>query len=174
MKQIFLLVAIALTATSFNSCIENAQAKSMNENITFYEAPLVCHAAPSIGCGSKAKFMLVDLEKYNDAVEGAWLNKKGTIVALKWNTNIGENKKAEIIKAVSTAHNIELTELASTEANNYAKTFPNSKQWFKGKEVDQLSKQEAGIIAKNTIASYKAKHLIKPSFEKPFEDETHC
>ena len=49
------------------------------------------------------------------------------------------------------------------------KTFPNSNQWFKGKEVDQLSKEEAGIIAKNTIASYKAKHLIKPSFEKQFQ-----
>ena len=169
MKQIFLLVAIALTTTSFNSCIENAQAKSMKENITFYEAPLVCHAAPSIGCGSKAKFMLVDLEKYNDAVEGAWLNKKGTIVAVKWNTNTDESKKTEIIKTVSTSHNVELSELSSTEANLYAKTFPNNKQWFKGKEVDQLSKQEAGIIAKNTIASYKAKQLIKPSFEKPFE-----
>ncbi len=140
-----------------------------NTTVLFYEAPLVCHAAPSIGCGSKAKFMLVDLEKYNDAVDGAWLNKKGTVVAVKWNTNTAGNKKTEIIKTVSTNHNIELTELASTEANNYAKTFPNSNQWLKGKEVDELSKQEAGIIAKNTIASYKAKHFIKPSFEKQFQ-----
>ena len=32
-----------------------------NTGVSFYEAPLVCHAAPSIGCGSKAKFLLVDL-----------------------------------------------------------------------------------------------------------------
>jgi mercuric ion transport protein len=39
-----------------------------NTGVSFYEAPLVCHATPSIGCGSNAKFLLVDLEKYNDAV----------------------------------------------------------------------------------------------------------
>lgn len=140
-----------------------------NTGVSFYEAPLVCHAAPSIGCGSKAKFMLVDLEKYNDAVEGAWLNKTGTVVAVKWNTKTDENKKAEIIKTVSTNHNIELTTLAETEAASYTKSFPNSNEWFKGKEVDKLSKEETGIIAQNTIASYKAKKLLKPSFEKQFQ-----
>jgi copper chaperone CopZ len=142
---------------------------AFNTAVSFYEAPLVCHAAPSIGCGSKAKFMLVDLEKYNDAVEGAWLNKKGTIVAVKWNTSTDENKKTEIIKTVSTSHNVDLSQLSSTEATAYAKSFPNSSQWFKGKEVDLLSKEEAGIIAQNTIASYKAKNLLKPSFEKQFQ-----
>jgi hypothetical protein len=139
-----------------------------NTAVTFYEAPLVCHAAPSIGCGSKAKFMLVDLEKYNDVVEGAWLNKKGTVVAVKWNASVDNNKKDEIIKTVGCNHNIDLSTLASTEENNYAASFPNSKEWYRGNEVDQLSKEEAGIIAKNTIASYKAKKLIKPSFEKQF------
>ncbi len=140
-----------------------------NTAVTFYEAPLVCHAAPSIGCGSKAKFMLVEFEQNKEAVDGAWLNKTGTVVAVKWNTSVDNNKKDEIIKAVSSNHNIELTTLASTEANNYSASFPNSNAWFKGKEVDQLSKEEAGIIAQNTIASYKAKKLIKPSFEKQFQ-----
>ncbi|MBS3921718.1 MAG: mercuric transport protein MerTP [Nitrosarchaeum sp.] len=140
-----------------------------NSGVSFYEAPLVCHAAPSIGCGSKAKFLLVDLEKYIDAVEGAWLNKTGTVVAVKWNTKTETAKKVEIIKTVSTNHNIMLTTLAQKEATDYAKTFPNSSEWYKGKEVDKLSKAEAGIIAKNTIASYKEKKLIKPSFEKQFQ-----
>jgi len=140
-----------------------------NTAVLFYEAPLVCHAAPSIGCGSKAKFMLVDLEKYDDAVEGAWLNKTGTVVAVKWTNTTDENKRNEIIKTVSTNHNIELTTLYQTEATDYAKYFPNSSEWYKGKEVDKLSKEEAGIIAQNTIASYKAKKLIKPSFEKQFQ-----
>lgn len=139
-----------------------------NTGVSFYNAPLVCHAAPSIGCGSKAKFMLVDLEKYNDAVEGAWLNKTGTVVAVKWNPKTGENKKGEIIKTVGTNHNIELTTLAETEAASYTKSFPNSSEWFKGKEVDKLSKEEAGIIAQNMIASYNAKKLKKPSLKKQF------
>ena len=52
---------------------------------------------------------------------------------------------------------------------NYAKSFPNSKEWFKGKEVDQLSKEEAQIIAKNTITDYKKDGLVIPSFEKQFQ-----
>ena len=140
-----------------------------NTGVSFYEAPLVCHAAPSIGCGSKAKFLLVDLEKYNDAIEGAWLNKKGTVVAVKWNTKTKEYKKVEIINAVSANHNIPLSTLAQTGEANYAKTFPNSSEWYKGKEVDKLSTEEAAIIAKNTIASYKSNKLIKPSFEKQFQ-----
>ena len=144
----------------------------MNESnsvVSFYEAPLVCHAAPSIGCGSKAKFVLVDLEKYTNAVEGAWLNKTGTIVAVKWTANTDERKRNEIINAVGTGHDIELIAANSTEAKNYAKSFPNSTEWFKGKDVDQLSKEEAQIIAKNTIAGYKKDGLVKPSFEKQFE-----
>ncbi len=117
---------------------------------------------------SKAKFLLVDLEKNKDAIEGAWLNKKGTIVAVKSNANTDENTKIEIIKTISTDHNIDLNTLTSTEAANYAKSFPNSSHWFKGKEVDELSKEEAGIIPANTIKSYKAKGLIKSSFEKQF------
>ena len=139
-----------------------------NTGVSFYEAPLVCHAAPSIGCGSKAKFLLVDLEKYDDAVEGAWLNKTGTVVAVKWNNKTDVDKKEKIIKTVSANHNIELTTLAQTEGTDYAKTFPNNGEWYKGKEVDKLSKEEADIIAKNTIASYREKKLIKPSFEKQF------
>ena len=59
--------------------------------------------------------------------------------------------------------------LAETEAASYTKSFPNSNEWFKSKEVDKLSKEEAGIIAQNSIASYKAKKLIRPSFEKQFQ-----
>ena len=140
-----------------------------NTVVSFYEAPLVCHAAPSIGCGSKAKFMLVDLEKYTDAVEGAWLNKTGTIVAVKWIANTDEGKKNEIIDTVSTSHHIELNLVTSAEANNYTKSFPDSNEWFKGKEVDKLSKEEAQIIAQNTIEGYKKDGLVKPFFEKQFQ-----
>ena len=47
-----------------------------NEIITFYDVPLVCGAAPAIGCGSRAKPLLIDLEQQT-AVEEAWLNRRG-------------------------------------------------------------------------------------------------
>lgn len=141
---------------------------SNNTVVSFYEAPLVCLATPSIGCGSKAKFLLLDLEQNRDVVEGAWLNKKGTVIAVKWNINTEEIKRTEIIKTVNSNHNIDLTTIGQTETADYSKSFPNNNEWFKGNEVDQLSKEEAGIIARNTIASYKAKKLINPSFENQF------
>jgi len=50
-----------------------------NEIITFYDVPLVCGAAPAIGCGSRAKPLLIDLERQS-AIKEAWLNRAGTIV----------------------------------------------------------------------------------------------
>ena len=140
-----------------------------NTTVSFYDAPLVCHAAPTIGFGSKAKFMLIDLETHRASVGGAWLNKTGTVVAVKWNANTSESKKAEIINTVSTSHNIELNVVTQGEANNYAKSFPGTSEWFRGKEVDKLSKEEAQIIAKNTIAGYKKNGVVKASFEKQFQ-----
>src|SRR6516225_5053331 len=54
-----------------------------NEIISFYDVPLVCGAAPSIGCGSRATPLLIDLERQT-SIKEAWLNRTGTIVAVVW------------------------------------------------------------------------------------------
>jgi hypothetical protein len=57
--------------------------KSINqETIAFYDVPLVCGAAPSIRCGSRAKPLLVDLEQ-QAPIKEAWLNRTGTIVVIR-------------------------------------------------------------------------------------------
>jgi len=55
-----------------------------------------------------------------------------------------------------------LSSVTTTEVNTYAESFSNSSKWFKGKEVDKLSKEEAQIIAKNTIEGYKRMILSNP------------
>jgi len=137
--------------------------------VTFYEAPLVCAADPSIGCGSKAKFLLADLEHNPEAIEGAWLNKKGTVIAVKWKDNIPVSKRTQIITAVSTKHDMEVSPVVATQEAIYAKTFPIASVWYKSKDVDNLSREEASFIAQKTIASYKTKGLVKPAFEKQFQ-----
>jgi len=79
--------------------------------------------------------MLVDFEKYNDAVDGAWLNKKGTIVAVKWNVAIAESKKTEIIKSVSAAHNVEPNRIIYTEITNTLKPFQIKMNGTKAKKL---------------------------------------
>jgi hypothetical protein len=54
-----------------------------NEIITLYDVSLVCGAAPAIGCGSRAKPLLMDLEEQS-TIKEAWLNRAGTIVAIVW------------------------------------------------------------------------------------------
>jgi hypothetical protein len=142
-----------------------------SKGISFYGAPLVCSAAPTIGCGSKAKFLLVDLEKHSDAIEGAWLNRKGTVVAVKWRGTVSADKREAVLEAVGTAHNSTLTALTPKEQASLSGSFPDRKDWFKGKEVDELSREEARIIAKNTMKGYREKQLLKPSFEKQFESD---
>jgi hypothetical protein len=46
-------------------------ASANDEIITFYDIPLVCGAAPAIGCGSRAKPLLMDLEQQS-TIREAW------------------------------------------------------------------------------------------------------
>ena len=81
--------------------------KSANDEIiTFYDAPLVCGAAPAIGCGSRAKPLLVDLER-QAAIDEAWLNRAGTIVAIVWS---GPARTAEVAKPVFERHEVQYRE----------------------------------------------------------------
>src|SRR5207249_11618195 len=61
---------------------ENAAATTANR-ISVFKAPLVCPAAPQIGCGSASKPILLDLER-QAGVHEAWLNRAGTIIAVVW------------------------------------------------------------------------------------------
>src|SRR5260221_12712887 len=76
------------------------------ELITFYDVPLVCGAAPAIGCGSRAKPLLMDLEQ-RTAIKEAWLNRAGTIVATVWS---GPARTEEVAKPVFERHEMPYTE----------------------------------------------------------------
>src|SRR5262249_21322672 len=53
------------------------------DRISVFKVPLVCPAAPQIGCGSTSKPILLDLEKQPGVLE-AWLNRAGTRIAIVW------------------------------------------------------------------------------------------
>src|SRR6516164_6806217 len=80
---------------------------STNNNIiTLYDVPLVCGAAPAIGCGSRAKPLLIDLER-QPTIEEAWLNRAGTIVAIVWSESA---KTDEVAKPVFERNEIQYGE----------------------------------------------------------------
>src|SRR5260370_17140415 len=81
--------------------------KSTNdETITFYDVPLVCGAAPEIGCGSRAKPLLIDLEQ-QIGIKEAWLNRTGTIVAIAWRASA---RTEEVVQPVFERHPIHYSE----------------------------------------------------------------
>ena len=57
MNKIILLSQIFITIIAFKACANgSATSATAKENISFYDVPLVCPAAPQIGCGSQAEF----------------------------------------------------------------------------------------------------------------------
>ncbi len=80
MKKISLIIAcIVVQAVFFNRC-NSTEGNTAANGITFYDVPLVCGAYAEIGCGSRAKPALMDMEK-NPGVKEAWLNRTGTVIA---------------------------------------------------------------------------------------------
>lgn len=50
--------------------------------VSVYRVPLVCEAAPHLGCGTRAKPVLQDLERQLGISE-AWLNRAGDSIAVE-------------------------------------------------------------------------------------------
>src|SRR5436305_7405503 len=70
-----------------------------SSRLSFYEVPLVCPAAPQIGCGSASKPLLLELER-SDVVCQAWLNRAGTIMAIVWSEPSKLRQRSKAVKAV--------------------------------------------------------------------------
>src|SRR5712691_5910991 len=53
------------------------------DRVSLFKVPLQCLAAPQIGCGTRAKPILLELKR-NSSVSEAWLNRAGTRIAVVW------------------------------------------------------------------------------------------
>lgn len=144
-------------------------------SVTFFEVPLICNAAPNIGCGSRSKTALLELEK-NETVKEAWFNRPGTVIAIVWK----DKPQTEIVaKPIFDENAISYTELTEKEATSYKKTFGEENLWYRGADVDKLSKEEATTIAesavkfalKNNLITQKEAKNIKADVEAYFKDE---
>ncbi len=61
----------------------NIRKTTRPEQLSFYSVPLVCAAAPEIGCGSRTKPILLMLGTKPE-VSAIWLNRQGTMLAIAW------------------------------------------------------------------------------------------
>jgi hypothetical protein len=156
MKAILITLAIGGSLCCVPSRAQDATTSPKNtspDHVSVFQVPLQCSAAPQIGCGSRAKPILLELERDNNVSE-AWLNREGTKIAVVWKPE----SKAKARRSVATKlKELETKEIKGKLRDEAVKEFLSGKGWYRGAEVDRLSEEEAGIIAARLIRRVEAK-----------------
>lgn len=157
MKNIIRLVAVVLLGIIY-SC---GNKPTSNQSISYYQVPLVCGAAPEIGCGSRIKPFFLETEK-EGKIKESWANRRGTVIAIVWAKDFNDEKqREELIQPLFKKHNIEAELIVNEKELADLTTSFKKDKWYKGIEIDQLSLEEAGVIANEMVTFAKSKYLIK-------------
>lgn len=157
-------IGTLLTAWMLTAGVQPANAEGPKADRTdFFRTPLVCGAAPEIGCGSRAKPLLLELEK-NSAVESAWLDRVGNHIAIVWKSaDLNRKQRTKAIKASFAQNDIPIDVVAdSGEKARLFTDFTGGGRWYRGAEVDALSLEEAGVIAENIVQQLRDAKLLDP------------
>lgn len=169
----FTVIATMLATPGCNN--ENTKEKI----ITFYEVPLVCGAAPEIGCGSRIKPFFLDTEKQKQVKE-SWSNRQGTVIALVWaETETSEEEREKLIQPFFKKHAIDAKLISNKKEIARHIASMKKDQWYKGMDVDNLSLEEAGVIAEDLtkfaldegLINNAEKKAIKSDLETYFKKE---
>lgn len=123
-------------------------------DISFFKVPLVCNAAPSIGCGSRAKPVLIGFEE-SENVEEAWLNRTGTLIAVVWKEGVDVSTKKDIANTIFKEHELNVEEVVLEEYASVSASFGKGDDWLRKNDVDELSREEASIFAKRITTTIK-------------------
>jgi len=159
------LFVIAAIAFPYQGSLPWSTPRGPNEDVSFVRVPLVCNAAPSIGCGSKAKFIMLELMN-QPSVEEAWLNRSGTVLAVVWNTSSRDDVRKYTLRDVFSRHGVSMALLSGDEQKESEIEFKERGKWYKGSDVDALSVEEAGIIADRMIVSISKRVSFKKEKDK--------
>ncbi|WP_422358905.1 mercuric transport protein MerTP [Reichenbachiella sp.] len=143
---------------------------SFDDEISFYKVPLVCNAAPSIGCGSRSKPVLNDFEK-SDLVKEAWLNRTGTVVAIVWNHDESHKGRRQLTNEIFDKHGMKVSALMSDDFANSMDSFSKREGWYKGADVNKLSKEEAEIIADQLMIPIMEKTKMNAVNQQKMKDK---
>ena len=138
------------------------------ERISLYSVPLGCPLVTGLGCGSESKPIMIKLDE-DSAVAGTWLNHAGTTLAVLWKDGIEPANRPEVVAAAfqdSTAP----TELSGDSREAALKNFLSGIAWYRATAMDELSTQEAEIVATRWVKKITA---IIP-LPQGAQDALHC
>lgn len=130
------------------------------ERVTVFEVPLRCRAAANLGCGTRARPLLLELEGHG-AVAEAWLNRRGTQLAIAWEERSEAAQRAQSIRDFLAGHKeIELQRISAEALLLSLKELKGGRGWYRGAAVDRLSEEEATIIASRFMNRARKKVAI--------------
>ncbi len=153
--------------------LEGKDAKANTKSnglLSFYQVPLVCAAVPSIGCGSRAKPVLSDFEN-SPAIEEAWLNRSGTVIAVVWKIGTDQKNQQLIASTIFNRHQLNATQLLMDEYALNNESFQKKENWLRGLDINKLSKEEASIMADRLLKSIKEKTKLNSLNEQKLRDK---
>ena len=123
--------------------------------VSLYRVSLGCAAAPGLGCGVRAKPLLLALERA-PAVAEAWLNRQGTLLAVVWAKASTPKLYAGSVPPVLKKKGMVAKELVGKARGKALEDFTTRRGWYQGARIDSLSKKEAEIIARRLVHRVRA------------------
>ena len=160
MKQLF-IIPFSILFVGILSAFRSDKITNYTQTISFYTVPLVCGAAPEIGCGSRLKPLFLDMAKASQIKE-VWSNRQGTVVAVVWNDpDLPGKERRAIVQPIFNQNMVDAQLISNqTKIAALTKSFNSEDKWYRGMEVDLLSIEEAGIIAESLTSFANSEGLI--------------
>ena len=113
------------------------------DDVSFYRVPFAC-TVPGLGCGPLARPVLLELER-SPFVESAWLYRLGTTMAAVWAGGSAREARHGLVTTVMGGRTF--AELTGSDHEEAEKSFRAGQYWYRGREVDRLTEEEARVIA---------------------------
>ncbi len=149
---------MASSIVSLSGC--NSSGAADKGSVSFYTVPLVCFAAPEIGCGSLTKPLFIAAQQVKE-IRGIWLDRSGTHIAIEWNGVSDKAGQEGIIQPLFAKYNVKATPVGDIEQiRAFMDSLALAGKWYKGMEIDRLSQEEAGVIAGDMVKPALAGGLL--------------
>jgi hypothetical protein len=167
-RTIFIAGFLGLLGTAW-AIAEEANTNATAGGISLFQVALKCEAAPQIGCGSMSKPILLELEQ-DPMIREAWLNHTGTVLAIVGSDASNHESISKAVESVLAKNGVSFNELAGDAYATGLKSFTARTDWYRGADVDALSKIEARTIAQRIVRRVQASVTLTPEKTAALED----
>ena len=118
---------------------EDAQIQTPSDRFSVFNVPQACPAAPEIGCGARAKPVLLELQRQPGIAE-AWLSGTGTVLAVVWKEDCNCQSRVKAVQPIFEKNGLSTNELTGAKREMESKDFGSRHDWYYGSEVDSLTR----------------------------------